>query len=407
MIYKLRRKFIKICILSFIAVFIVLFLSILLVTTVQTNRSLDMLADVVSSNNGTFPQWNKFNDAPNPPPMPNGLNMESPFTTRFFTVRFDSDGNVLSADIQSIASVSRDEAIAYAEKALERPNQRGWVGDFRYKRYDTASGKAVVFINGLSSRQSSRQFMLAASLVFAASSIVIIFLVILISRKAVKPAAESYEKQKQFITDANHELKTPLTLIRTNLDIMETEMGANEWLADIREEARIMTELVNRLVSLARMDEENTKLPKETFSLSEVVLDTVSAFAPHINRQHKKLVTEIPDDIPYHGNEAAIRQLISILMDNAVEYCDPDGVIAVTLRGGKHPAVLVDNTYTAVDSIELERLFDRFYRADKARTYGGGFGIGLSIAKAIVEKHHGEIRAFSFGGTMIRFQASL
>lgn len=168
-----------------------------------------------------------------------------------------------------------------------------------------------------------------------------------------------------------------------------------------------MTELVNRLVSLARMDEENTKLPKEPFSLSEVVLDTVSAFAPHINRQHKKLVTEIPDDIPYHGNEAAIRQLISILMDNAVEYCDPDGVIAVTLRGGKHPAVLVDNTYTAVDSIELERLFDRFYRADKARTYGGGFGIGLSIAKAIVEKHHGEIRAFSFGGTMIRFQASL
>lgn len=407
MIYKLRRKFIKICILSFIAVFIVLFLSILLVTTVQTNRSLDMLADVVSSNNGTFPQWNEFNDAPNPPPMPNGLNMESPFTTRFFTVHFDSDGNVLSADIQSIASVSRDEAIAYAEKALERPNQRGWVGDFRYKRYDTASGKAVVFINGLSSRQSSRQFMLAASLVFAASSIVIIFLVILISRKAVKPAAESYEKQKQFITDANHELKTPLTLIRTNLDIMETEMGANEWLADIREEARIMTELVNRLVSLARMDEENTKLPKEPFSLSEVVLDTVSAFAPHINRQHKKLVTEIPDDIPYHGNEAAIRQLISILMDNAVEYCDPGGVIAVTLRGGKHPAVLVDNTYTAVDSIELERLFDRFYRADKARTYGGGFGIGLSIAKAIVEKHHGEIRAFSLGGTMIRFQASL
>ncbi len=407
MIYKLRRKFIKICILSFIAVFIVLFLSILLVTTVQTNRSLDMLADVVSSNNGTFPQWNEFNDAPNPPPMPNGLNMESPFTTRFFTVRFDSDGNVLSADIQSIASVSRDEAIAYAEKALERPNQRGWVGDFRYKRYDTASGKAVVFINGLSSRQSSRQFMLAASLVFAASSIVIIFLVILISRKAVKPAAESYEKQKQFITDANHELKTPLTLIRTNLDIMETEMGANEWLADIREEARIMTELVNRLVSLARMDEENTKLPKEPFSLSEVVLDTVSAFAPHINRQHKKLVTEIPDDIPYHGNEAAIRQLISILMDNAVVYCDPGGVIAVTLRGGKHPAVLVDNTYTAVDSIELERLFDRFYRADKARTYGGGFGIGLSIAKAIVEKHHGEIRAFSLGGTMIRFQASL
>ncbi|WP_040196746.1 sensor histidine kinase [Candidatus Soleaferrea massiliensis] len=408
MIYKLRKKFIRICILSFIAVFVVLFISIFLVTTVQTNQSLDMLADIVSSNDGTFPEWNEFSNAPNPPPIPNGLNIESPFTTRFFTVRFDRNGNVLSVDVQAIASVSQDEAIVYAEKALEHPKERGWVGDFRYKRYDTAAGQAVVFINGLNTKQSNQQFMLAASLVFAASSIVIIILVILISRKAVKPVAESYEKQKQFITDANHELKTPLTLIRTNLDIMEAEIGANEWLTDIREEAKIMTGLVNRLVSLARMDEDNTKLSKEPFSLSEAVLDTVSAFTQHINTQHKELLTDIPDDINYHGNEAAIRQLISILMDNAVKYCDPGGVIRVTLRGGKYPTILVDNSYTVAGSMELDRLFDRFYRADKARTYGGGFGIGLSIAKAIAEKHHGgEIRAFSLGDDMIRFQVSL
>ena len=250
MIYKLRKKFIKICILSFTAVFVILLISIFFVTTMQTNRSLDMLADVVSSNDGTFPEWNEFSNAPDPPPIPDGLNMESPFTTRFFTVRFDRNGNVLSADIRSIASVSRDEAVSYAEKALEHSNERGWMDDFRYKRYDTAAGQAVVFINGLDTKQSNQKFMLAASLVFAASSVVIIVLIVLISRKAVKPAAESYEKQKQFITDANHELKTPLTLIRTNLDIMETEIGANEWLSDIREEAKIMTELVNRLVSL-------------------------------------------------------------------------------------------------------------------------------------------------------------
>ncbi len=406
MIYKLRKKFIKICILSFTAVFVVLFISIYLVTSMQTNQSLDMLADIVSFNDGTFPQWDEFSNAPNPP-MPNGLNMESPFTTRFFTVRFDQNGTVLSVDIRSIASVSRDEAIDYAKKVLEHAKERGWIDDFRYKKYDTGVGQAVVFINGLNTKQSNQQFMLAASLVFAASSIVIIILIILISRKAVKPAAESYEKQKQFITDANHELKTPLTLIRTNLDIMETEIGANEWLSDIREEAKIMTELVNRLVSLARMDEDNTKLTKEPFSLSEVVLDTVSAFAQHISNQQKRVLTDVPDHINYHGNEAAIRQLISILMDNAVKYCDPEGMIRVTLRGGKHPIILVDNSYMAVGSIELDRLFDRFYRADKARTYGGGFGIGLSIAKAIVEKHHGEIRAFSLGNDRVRFQISL
>ena len=168
-----------------------------------------------------------------------------------------------------------------------------------------------------------------------------------------------------------------------------------------------MTELVNRLVSLVRMDEDNVKLSKEPFSLSEAVLDTVSAFAQHIDHQQKRLLTDLPGDLVYYGNEAAIRQLISILMDNAVKYCDPGGVIGVTLRGGKHPTLLVDNSYAAVGGMELDRLFDRFYREDKARTYGGGFGIGLSIAKAIVEKHHGGIRALRLGDDRIRFQVNL
>jgi len=132
-------------------------------------------------------------------------------------------------------------------------------------------------------------------------------------------------------------------------------------LSDIREEAEIMTELVNRLVSLARMDEDGTKLTKEPFSLSEVVLDTVSAFAQHINSQRKRLLTDVPDHISYHGNEAAMRQLISILLDNAVKYCDPEGMIRVSLRGGKHPTILVDNSYMAIGSVELDRLCERFY----------------------------------------------
>ena len=164
MIYKLRKKFIKICVLSFTAVFVILLISIFFVTTVQTNRSLDMLADVVSSNDGTFPEWNEFSNAPDPPPIPDGLNMESPFTTRFFTVRFDCNGNVLSADIRSIASVSHDEAVTYAEKALEHSNERGWIDDFRYKRYGMAAGQAVVFINGADTKQSNQKFMLQAAL---------------------------------------------------------------------------------------------------------------------------------------------------------------------------------------------------------------------------------------------------
>ncbi len=407
MIYKLRQKFIKICIISFVTVFILLLFSIYLVTTMQTNRQLDMLADVLSENDGRFPEWNNFEGRPNRPMIPDGMNKETPFTTRFFTVRFDKSGNLISADIAFIASVTKEEAIDYAEDAISKRGERGWMGNLRYKVYNTDRGQAVIFVNGLDARESNREFMLAASTVFVISSFVIIVLIILISKHAVKPASESYEKQKRFITDANHELKTPLTLIRTNLDIMEKEIGTNEWLTDIKEESKIMTELVNRLVTLARMDEDGTKLEKEPFPLSEAVLDTVYTFASHIEKEQKKLLVNIPEGIRYNGNEGAIRQLVSILFDNAVKYCDDKGVIGIALYGGKRPTIIVDNSYSAVASISLDKLFDRFYRADTARTYGNGFGIGLSIAKGIVEKHHGTIRAINLGNNVIRFQVSL
>ena len=168
-----------------------------------------------------------------------------------------------------------------------------------------------------------------------------------------------------------------------------------------------MTELVNRLVTLARMDEDETELEKELFSLSNAILDTVSAFASSIESNNKKLLLNIPDNISFYGNEGAIRQLMSFLLDNAVKYCDDGGTIGVALFNEKHPIIVVDNSYNAVNNVPLNKLFDRFYRTDKARTYGGGFGVGLSIAKGIVEKHHGTIRAINLGNNIIRFQVNL
>ncbi len=407
MIYKLRKKFIKICVLAFFVVFVVLLTSIFLVTSLQTTRQLDTLADIVSQNDGRFPSFNDHGPGKEPPGMPSGINKESPFTTRFFTVQFDTQGDFLFADIRSIASVTEQEAAQLAAQVLKQDRSRGWSGSYRYKVYQTDRGSCVVFVSGMDARQSNQRFLWAACLVFAVSSIVILLLVIWISKRAVKPTAESYEKQKRFITDANHELKTPLTLIRTNLDILETELGPNEWLTDIRDETKIMTGLVNQLVALARMDEENTQPEKESFCLSDAVLDTVSMFAAHAEAAEKQLETAIPEGIFYHGNEASIRQLTSILMDNAVKYCDVGGIIRVRLTGDKHPVLTVDNSYAAVGQADLKRLFDRFYREDKARTYGTGFGIGLSLAKAITENHRGTIAASQLNNTTIRFQVKL
>ncbi len=406
MIYRLRKKFIGICILSFITVFVVSLALIFLITSLQTNRTLDRHADMISQNDGRFPSFNETVPGGKPHP-PEGFNKESPFTTRYFTVRYDAQSGTVNADVQQIASVTEEDAELYAARALEGGKERGWVGDYRYKIYSTEGGTAIVFVSGISARENNRSFMLGTLTVFGLCSAVIIVLIIIISGKAVKPSAESYEKQKQFITNANHELKTPLTLIRTNLDILESELGENEWVADIRDETMLMSELVNKMVLLARMDEDGTRLEMKEFSISDAALDTVSAFGSAAEKKGIGLSVDICDNAVYCGDEASIRQVISILMDNALKYCDAGGDISVSLSSERHTTVTVENTYAAVKGIELDRLFDRFYRADKARTYGTGFGIGLSMAKAIVEKHHGSITAYNIDNSRIGFKVKL
>lgn len=161
------------------------------------------------------------------------------------------------------------------------------------------------------------------------------------------------------------------------------------------------------MVTLARIDEEKSQLEMEPFDLAEAVFDTVSVFVSAAENTGKELNVQAPSTLEYTGNEASVRQLVSILLDNAVKYCDPGGVIQVTLSPGKHPVLTVDNTCSAIDQLPLTKLFDRFYRADPARTYGSGFGIGLSIAKGIVEKHHGEITALHENSQTIRFRVKL
>ena len=263
-----------------------------------------------------------------------------------------------------------------------------------------------VFVNGNMQQNMTFRQLFTAFLVLLGSALLILMLTVLISRRAVRPVAESYEKQKQFITDANHELKTPLTLILSNLDIVESEVGKNEWLEDIRSEGERMKLLIDQMVTLSRMDESDAPEAVSDFDLSGAVLDTVSEFAPLAAERGKALSADIAPDLPYRGDEALVRRLTAILLDNAVKYCDPGGVIRVQLYHRHHPVLIVENTCADVDNLELDRLFDRFYRADKARTFSGSFGVGLSIAQSIVKNHHRGIHAYR-KGQMIGFRVDL
>jgi len=412
MIYRLQKKFILICTVSVLAVIALVFGVLLVLNISSMNRNMDMLADRVSEGGGRFP--GSMDDKPHPDKIPHQndqnfefITPETPFSTRHFTVFFDKNGNVLQTFMESIFSIPEGKAIEYARNATNGTSERGWIYNYRYKVFSTEKGYGVVLVDGSMNRSMLMQSTMIAGFVLLGCAALVLTLIFLLSKKAVKPIAESYEKQKQFVTDANHELKTPLTLILANLDIAEAELGKNEWLDDIRSEGHRMTELVNQLVSLSRMDEEGHQMNVTVVSLGLLVANTVSEFEPLAKDRGKNLVATVESEITCIGDEALLRRLVGILLDNAIKYCDNGGEISVTLHRGKKVVLTIENTYASVGEIELSRLFDRFYRADSARKFIGGYGIGLSLAKAIVENHKGEITTYKKDESHIGFKVVL
>ena len=402
MIAELQRKFIRISVLSILAVFTLIFLAMAHFSTVQVKRTLDVLTRTVA-NAGSLEELAR-QTGPVQGSVYSGDSVVR-LTTRTFLIWLDAEGQLLRLD-NGMPGVTESRAGELAREAAEENRDRGWVSDYRYRRIAGEGETLYVFVDGSLNRSVSNRLLFTAFLVLLGSAALILALTVLFSKRVVRPVAASYEKQKQFITDANHELKTPLTLILSNLDIVESEFGKSEWLDDIRSEGERMGLLINQMVTLSRMDESENRLLSARFDLSDLVADTVAEFRPLADERGLSLWVKLEPGLPYRGDQELIRRLVAILMDNAVKYCDPDGTIRVELFRRRHPVLLVENDYAAVDSLQLDRLFDRFYRADKARTFSGSFGVGLSIARSILRSHHGSISAYRREG-IIGFRADL
>ena len=336
---------------------------------------------------------------------------EMPYESRFFTVTVNDAGDVLSVDTGKIAAVDMADAVEYAQEALESAKERGFIDDYRWRKADTEDGALLLFLDCGRNLDTFRSFLLTSIAVSALGLLAVFLLILAFSGRVVRPVAESYEKQKRFITDAGHEIKTPLAIIEADADVLEMELeGESEWLSDIRLQTRRLTDLTNDLVYLSRMEERADGAPFVDFPLSDVVDETAQSFHSRAMQKRQTFTGEIERDLTLYGDEKAIRQLVSILLDNAVKYAPEDGVIRLRLaRQGKFAALSVWNTTaTPIPRESLDKLFDRFYRTDPSRSSEtGGHGIGLSIAKAVVGAHRGKISAETDDGQSLRITALL
>ena len=235
-------------------------------------------------------------------------------------------------------------------------------------------------------------------------------LILIFSKRIIRPISESYEKQKRFITDAGHELKTPITIINADADVLEAELlESNEWLDDIRKQTSRLTRLTNDLVYLSKMQEDDAKVLKSVFSISEIAADTCQSFYAVAISKNKKFAYSIQPDLLMLGDEQAITKLLTILIDNAIKYSPEGGIIRLNVK--KDGKTILIHAYNATDNIEkgsANHLFDRFYRTDASRnSETGGFGLGLSVAKAVVEAHRGKISAVSEDGNSLSVEVSI
>ena len=405
MIRKLRFKFILLTMSVLLAVLVVIIGGINMVNYTNVVNNADSVLSLLSENEGRFPKNNAFPRRPNREMSP-----ELPFESRFFSVLLDGDGQILQTETGNIAAVDAESAIAMAQTAAAKKSGTGFLGDYRYQKVQEGTRVRIIFLDCGRSLESFRTFLFASILISLCGFLVVLAVVTLLSGRIMRPFAESYEKQKRFITDAGHELKTPLTIIGADVDILAMDQGENEWLSDIQKQVKQLTGLTNDLVFLSRMEEADTPMQKLPFPLSDVVSETAASFQALAQAQGKTFTTEISPMLTLDGDEKSIAQLVRLLLDNALKYSPEGGSVSLALeKYGRQCRLSVSNTTDNPLPLDnLKALFERFYRADPSRnSQTGGHGIGLSVAKAIVTAHGGKIQATSEDGHSLCITAFL
>lgn len=391
MIKKLRMKLIAASMASLFLVLLVIEGIVGILNYRKMVRDADRILAVLGENAGSFPH--EF------PIARKGdrrfLSPEIPFESRYFSVLLNERGDVIFTDTKKTVTIDFADAKAYALEVWKKQSGRGFLHEYRYLCCSYEGETRIIFLDCRRQLDTFRNFLVTAVSVSAVGLLSVFVLLIYLSSRIVKPFSDNYEKQKRFITDAGHELKTPLTIIDADTEVLEMDFGENEWLKDIQGQTKRLADLTNALVMLSRMEEGQKKEMEIEFPLSDVVEEVFHTFQAPAKIQEKTLTGAIAPMLSMRGDERAIRSLTTILLDNAMKYADEKGRVRVTLERQKNRIRLsVFNTTEYISREQIAHLFDRFYRTDASRNSGtGGYGLGLSIAAATAASHRGKIIA--------------
>lgn len=413
MLKKLQLKFIVITMFALGSLMLVQTMTVNAINIYQKDMKMKEILQVITANNGVLPQGydNSAKEQMEDIFNPFGkfeITLETPYSTRYFVV--EMKGNVVTRiSTDNIATVNDSKALEYAAQIYGREPGYGTVDSYRYLYTQNGDRGMMVFLYFRNEVRETATLFYISLIVSIITLFVLLAIIYLLSKNAMKPVAESIKKQKQFITDAGHELKTPLTIISADAEVLEMCQGENEWITSIKNQTSRMNVLVKNLVELTKLNEAQDTSERTNFSLSDAVIETASDFESRAKINGQTFIFSVSPNIRYFGNEAEIRQLVSILCDNAIKYTDKGGTIKISLyRSGTSTYLDVFNTTEYVNPSSVSKLFDRFYRGDSSRSREtGGYGIGLSIAKAIVDRHRGKIKAIANGTKEITFRVTL
>ena len=320
---------------------------------------------------------------------------KTPNNNGFSIAKIDENKNVIRSYRDDVLIKGKDDLQKLVTDAVNESSTSGYVGTYRYLKVNNDAGNLVLLLNTQRDLDSFHAFMRNSIIVSSIVILSVFILLVLISKKVIAPIQQSYQKQKQFITDASHELKTPLAIIRSNTDVLELENGDSKWTKNIQNQVDRLTSLVNSLVVFSRMEEKDT-VEKAKFNLSESLHARIDDFEELASFQKKHIIADIDNNIYYRGEQQAIVQLMDILLENAIKYATKETNINITLKKNKKYATMKISNQANVKKGDLRKVFDRFYRLDESRNSTiKGYGIGLSMAKLITEKHKEVIKAYA------------